>query len=98
MVVERSLSTHLAGVSAKTLPAEGKDHGTINADLGLPHDKPTKALFEFLESIVKKQGQLQVGKESLGSQRRLARDFDRGLPLFRIRNGDLGRIAPWRRL
>lgn len=43
-----------AGISANALPAEGKNHGTINADLGLPGDKPTQALFEFLGSVLKK--------------------------------------------
>jgi acetyl esterase/lipase len=37
-----------AGVSVTVYPAEGKNHTTINADLGLPDDKPTQALFEFL--------------------------------------------------
>jgi arylformamidase len=37
-----------AGVSAKVVAAEGKTHGTINADLGLPDDAPTKAVIEFL--------------------------------------------------
>jgi hypothetical protein len=35
-------------------PAEGKVHWTINSDLGLPDDKPTKALFEFLDGALKK--------------------------------------------
>jgi acetyl esterase/lipase len=43
-----------AGVSAKAYPAEGKNHTTINADLGLPDDKPTQALFEFLGVVLKK--------------------------------------------
>jgi acetyl esterase/lipase len=43
-----------AGVSAKAYPAEGKNHITINADLGLPDDKPTQALFEFLGGVLKK--------------------------------------------
>ena len=43
-----------AGVSAKAYPAEGKTHETINADLGLPDDKPTKELFEFLDGVLKK--------------------------------------------
>jgi arylformamidase len=43
-----------AGVSAKAYPAEGKNHTTINADLGLPDDKPTQALFEFLGDVLKK--------------------------------------------
>jgi acetyl esterase/lipase len=43
-----------ADVSAKAFPAEGKNHGTINADLGLPNDEPTKALFEFVDGVLKK--------------------------------------------
>jgi arylformamidase len=42
-----------AGVSATVVPAEGKTHGTINSDLGLPEDKPTKALFEFVDRQLK---------------------------------------------
>jgi arylformamidase len=42
-----------AGVSATVVAAEGKTHGTINSDLGLPDDKPTKALFEFMERRLK---------------------------------------------
>ncbi len=45
-----------AGVSSKAFPAEGKTHGTINSDLGLPDDKPSKALFEFSEEVVKRAG------------------------------------------
>jgi uncharacterized protein (TIGR03067 family) len=40
-----------AGVSATVLPGEGKTHGTINSDLGLPDDPPTKAVFEFLAAV-----------------------------------------------
>lgn len=43
-----------AGVSAKVVAAEGKTHGTINSDLGLPDDKPTQALFEYLDGVLKK--------------------------------------------
>jgi acetyl esterase/lipase len=43
-----------AGVSAKIVPAEGKTHGTINSDLGLPDDKPTRAVWEFLDGSLKK--------------------------------------------
>ncbi len=43
-----------AGVSAKAFPAEGKNHGTINSDLGLPDDKPTQVLFDFLSGVLKK--------------------------------------------
>ena len=42
------------GVSATAYPAEGKNHGTINSDLGKPGDVPTKALFEFLDGALKK--------------------------------------------
>jgi acetyl esterase/lipase len=42
-----------AGISAKACPAEGKNHTTINADLGLPGDKPTQMLFEFLGAVLK---------------------------------------------
>jgi arylformamidase len=37
-----------AGVRASTYPAEGKEHVSLNADLGKPGDKPTTAMFEFL--------------------------------------------------
>jgi acetyl esterase/lipase len=43
-----------AGVLARAYPAEGKTHETINADLGLPDDKPTRELFEFLDGLLKK--------------------------------------------
>src|ERR1700682_6102526 len=42
-----------AGVSAKAYPAEGKTHETINADLGLPDDKPTEAMFDFMEGLLR---------------------------------------------
>jgi hypothetical protein len=35
-------------VSARAYPAKGKNHGTINADLGKPDDEPTKELFAFV--------------------------------------------------
>ena len=38
-----------AGVSAAVVGAEGKTHGTINTELGLADDKPTKAVFEFVQ-------------------------------------------------
>ncbi|HEV3440531.1 MAG TPA: alpha/beta hydrolase [Gemmata sp.] len=43
-----------AGVSAQAYPAEGKTHDTINSELGLPNDKPTQAMFEFLDGLLKK--------------------------------------------
>jgi acetyl esterase/lipase len=45
-----------AGLPAKAYPAQGKNHGTINSDLGKPGDEPSKELFEFVE------GQLAKGK------------------------------------
>lgn len=41
-------------MSAKVFAAEGKTHGTIKADLGLPGDTLTQALFEFLGGVLKK--------------------------------------------
>jgi len=43
-----------AGISAKAYPAEGKDHTTINNDLGLADDRPTQEMFEFLSVVLKK--------------------------------------------
>ncbi len=43
-----------AGVSASTYPAEWKNHGSINVDLGKADDKPTAALFDFLKSTLAK--------------------------------------------
>lgn len=43
-----------AGVSAKAYPAEGKTHDTLNDDLGLPGDKPSQELFDFLSGVLKK--------------------------------------------
>jgi acetyl esterase/lipase len=60
-----------AGISAKAYPAEGKNHTTINADLGKTDDKPTQALFDFLGRVLKSEeargvvgcggGRLQIG-------------------------------------
>jgi arylformamidase len=44
-----------AGVSAQVVAGEGKTHGTINADLGLPDDAPTKSVLEFLGEASKSQ-------------------------------------------
>ncbi|WP_167546701.1 CIA30 family protein [Stieleria maiorica] len=41
-----------AVVNANSLAAEGKNHGTINRELGLPGDPPTKALFEFINGAL----------------------------------------------
>lgn len=42
-----------AGIEAKLVPGENKTHGTINRELGLPGDKPTKAVFEFVNRLLK---------------------------------------------
>jgi acetyl esterase/lipase len=42
-----------AGVEAKLVPGEGKTHATINRELGLPDDEPTRAVFEFLQGLRK---------------------------------------------
>lgn len=43
-----------AGLSGRAYPAEGKNHTTINAELGLADDKPTKEMFDFLAGVLKK--------------------------------------------
>jgi acetyl esterase/lipase len=43
-----------AGISAKAYPAEGKNHTTINNDLGLSGDLPTQEMFGFLDRVLKK--------------------------------------------
>jgi acetyl esterase/lipase len=43
-----------AGVSAKAYPADGKNHTTINNDLGLPGDRPTQEMWAFLSGVLKK--------------------------------------------
>jgi acetyl esterase/lipase len=44
-----------AGVQTRTHGAAGKDHNTLNNDLGLPDDKPTRELFEFLSEVKRRQ-------------------------------------------
>jgi acetyl esterase/lipase len=44
-----------AGVPVRTHGAAGKDHSTLNNDLGLPDDKPTQAMFEFLSRVSRRQ-------------------------------------------
>jgi acetyl esterase/lipase len=43
-----------AGVAAIVHAAVGKDHGSINSELGTADDKPTAALDEFLSGILKR--------------------------------------------
>lgn len=42
-----------AAVRAQVVSSEGKTHATINRELGLPDDEPTKAVFEFLDRLLK---------------------------------------------
>ena len=37
-----------SGVPAKAVPAKGKNHGTINSELGVAGDEPTEVVFMFL--------------------------------------------------
>jgi arylformamidase len=41
-----------AAVSAEAYAASGKNHGTINADLGKHNDEPTEALFAFVRGCL----------------------------------------------
>jgi acetyl esterase/lipase len=43
-----------ADISAKAYPAEGKNHTTINNDLGLADDRATQEMFAFLSAVLKK--------------------------------------------
>jgi arylformamidase len=45
-----------AGTSAKVVAAEGKNHATINRELGNSGDVPTEALFEFLKKQMGEHG------------------------------------------
>jgi acetyl esterase/lipase len=44
-----------ASVPVKTHGAAGKDHSTLNNDLGLPDDKPTQEVFAFLSQVSRRQ-------------------------------------------
>ena len=44
-----------AGVPATAYPAAGKNHTTINADLGLPDDGPTREILTFLGAVLNRQ-------------------------------------------
>jgi arylformamidase len=43
-----------AGVPARIFGARESTHNKINADLGLPDDPGTKAMFEFIDAAMKK--------------------------------------------
>ena len=40
-----------AGVRAEAIPCQGKNHMTINQDIGAPGDKPTAAIMDFLRGL-----------------------------------------------
>jgi acetyl esterase/lipase len=44
-----------AGIPATAYPAAGKNHTTINADLGSPNDRPTQEILTFLGAVLNKQ-------------------------------------------
>ena len=44
-----------AGVPVRTHGAAGKDHSTLNNDLGLPDDKPTQEMFAFFSQVNRRQ-------------------------------------------
>lgn len=44
-----------AKISATVVAAEGKTHGTINSELGIPDDKPSTAIYEFLDRVTGKK-------------------------------------------
>jgi hypothetical protein len=46
----------VARVPVRVVAAEGKTHNTLNSDLGLPGDDSTKAVFEFLDRVLKNSG------------------------------------------
>lgn len=60
-----------AGISAKVVAAEGTNHGTINANLGLPKDRPTEEMWAFLAWALKKE---QAGPVVNGLQLTLSAD------------------------
>jgi acetyl esterase/lipase len=49
-----------AGVPATAYPATGKNHATINADLGLPDDRPTREILAFLGAVLKGTNKTQA--------------------------------------
>src|SRR4029077_20408582 len=66
-----------AGISAKAHPAEGKNHTTINNDLGLADDSPTQEMFAFLNGVLaaeRKKDNTPAGKEVNGLQLSLTAD------------------------
>ena len=41
------------GVSVRVHVAQGKGHKKLDEEMGLAEDKPTQAVFEFLDSLLK---------------------------------------------
>ena len=46
----------VAAVPVQVVAAEGKTHLTLDSDLGLPNEASTKAVFDFLDRVLKKAG------------------------------------------
>jgi acetyl esterase/lipase len=49
-------SLQVAGVPVQVVAADGKTHLTLDTDLGLPSEASTKAVFDFLDRVLKKSG------------------------------------------
>jgi len=49
----------VANVPVQVVAGEGKTHNTLNEELGRPGDTPTKALFEFVDGVLTRAGQLR---------------------------------------
>jgi hypothetical protein len=54
--MSRKLAWMTVGVAACcwSLPSRGKNHTTINNDLGLADDRPTQEMWGFLSGVLKK--------------------------------------------
>lgn len=53
-----------AEVEAKVVPCPGKNHATINREIGQPDDGPTREIFEFLAGRLKKDGRPAGSKDT----------------------------------
>lgn len=52
-----------AGISAKAYPAEGKNHTTLNVDLGPADDPATRQMFAFLSAVFKAGDAFRIEKD-----------------------------------
>ena len=52
-LVEKVLEA-AGATSQRAYPADGKNHTTINVDLGLADDPATREMFAFLSAVLKK--------------------------------------------